>query len=325
MLALVVILNLLFHTSPQANAQFAIRGYVRNSSGQAVANVRVSLLDEYRQTLKTLFSDATGRYEFRAVSRGVFFLRVDTTGTIYENIEQRIELSSLSATRVEEPVMMDLIIKAKKTSLPGGQPSTTFSQEVPEAARKEFERGLNHLKNNKADLAIISFKLAVEMFSDYYDALEQLGNLYVEQRDYASAEPVLAQALEINKSGWRAHYSFGIAQYNLNRRNDAIASLKRAIELNGDSANAHMWLGIMLAQNVESRADAIKAFERVRQIAKDAIPEAYFYLGSLYSKNNQNKEAVDALEHFLRLSPEAENKEKLKQAIQQLRQKAVKQ
>lgn len=324
MLALIIILNLLLPAFPQANAQFAIRGYVRNGSGQVVGNIRVSLLDEFRQTVKTLFSDSTGSYEFRSVGRGVYFLRVDSTGTVYENTEQRIELSSLSTTRIEEPVMIDIIIKARKNASPGAQPSTTFSQEVPEAARKEYERGLNHLKNNKADLAVISFKLALEMFSDYYDALEQLGNLYVEQRDYASAEPMLAHALEINKSGWRAHYSSGIALYNLNRRNDAVASLKRAIELNGESANAHMWLGIVLAQNVESRGDAIKAFERVRQIAKDAIPDVYFYLGSLYSKNNQNKEAADALEHFLRLSPQAENKEKLNQVIEQLRQKANK-
>src|SRR5205085_335122 len=146
-----------------------------------------------------------------------------------------------------------------------------------------------------------SFKLALEAFSDYYDALEQLGNLYVEQRDYQSAEPVLTHALEVNKSGWRAHYALGIALYNLNRPGDAVVSLKRAIELNGDSANAYMWLGIVLAKNADSRTDAIKAFERVTQIAKDSVPQAYFYLGSLYSKNNQNKEAADALEHFLRL------------------------
>lgn len=324
MLAWILIVNLFFSASPQANAQFAIRGYVRNSSGQAVGNIRVSLLDEYRQSLKTLFSDATGRYEFRAVSRGVFFLRVDTTGTIYENTEQRIELSSLSATRVEEPVMIDIIIKAKNSPAPGAQPSTTFTQEVPEVARKEYERGLSHLKNSKVDLAMISFKQSVELFSDYYDALEQLGNLYVEQRDYAGAEPLLKRALEINKSGWRVHYSLGIAQYNLNRRSEAAASLKRAVELNGDSANVHMWLGIVLAQNVESRLDAIRAFERVRQIAKDAIPEAYFYLGSLYSKNNQNREAAEALEHFLRISPQAGDREKLKKVIEQLRQKAGK-
>jgi tetratricopeptide (TPR) repeat protein len=324
MLTLMLIFNLIFHSFPQANAQFAIRGYVRNNSGQPVGNVRVSLLDEYRQTLKTLFSDSTGRYEFRSVGRGVFFIRVDSIGTIYENIEQRIELTSLSSSRIEEPVILDIIIKAKKNVSPSGQPSTTFSQEVPEMAKKEYERGLNNLKNSKADLAIISFKQALESFADYYDALEQLGNLYIEQRNYQSAEPLLARAVEINKNGWRAHYSLGIAQYNLNRRTDAAASLKRAVELNRDSANAYMWLGIVLAQTVESRTDAIKAFERVTQIAKDAVPEAYFYLGSLYSKNNQNKEAADALEHFLRLDPQTGDKDKLKKVIEQLRQKANK-
>jgi tetratricopeptide (TPR) repeat protein len=323
MLIFMLIFSLLFPSSPQGGTH-VIRGYVRNSSGLPVGNVRVSLLDEYRQTLKTLFSDSTGKYEFRFISRGVFFIRVDTTGTTYENVEQRIELTSLSLSRVEEPVIVDIIIKAKKNTSPSGQPSTTFSQEVPEIAKKEYERGLASLKNNKADLAIISFKLALESFSDYYDALEQLGNLYVEQHDYQSAEPVLAHAIEVNKNGWRAHYALGIAQYNLNRRSDAAASLKRTIELNRDSANAYMWLGIVLAQTVESRLDAIKAFEKAIQIAKDAIPQAYFYLGSLYSKNNQNKEAADALEHFLRLDPQTGNKDQLKKVIEQLRQKANK-
>jgi tetratricopeptide (TPR) repeat protein len=324
MLAFILIFNLLFYSSPQVNGQFAIRGYVRNNSGQAVGSIRVSLLDEYHQTLKTLFCDSTGKYEFRAIGRGIYFIRVDSTGTNYENTEQRIELTSLSSSTIEEPVIIDIIIKAKKSASPSGQPSTTFSQTVPDAAKKEYERGLNNLKNNKADLAIISFKQALESFSDYYDALEQLGNVYVEQRDYQSAEPVLTHALEVNKSGWRAHYALGIAQYNLNRSNDAIASLKHAIELNGDSANAYMWLGLVLAKNAETRTDAIKAFERVTQLAKDSVPQAYFYLGSLYSKNNQNKEAADALEHFLRLDPETGNKDQLKKAIEQLRQKANK-
>jgi uncharacterized protein HemY len=54
------------------------------------------------------------------------------------------------------------------------------------------------------------------------------------------------------------------------------------------------------------------------------VPQAYFYLGSLYSKNNQNKEAADALEHFLRLDPQTGNKDQLKKVIEQLRQKANK-
>lgn len=322
MLALVLSIHLLLTFSPQSNAQFAIRGYVRNTSGKAVENVRVSLLDENRQTLRTRFSDTSGKYEFRAIGRGVYFLRVDTIGTIYENLEQRIELTSLSSSTTEEPVIVDLVVRVAKNATASARPSTTFSQEVPEAAQKEYERGLNSLKSNKAEAAIASFKKALELFSDYYDALEQLGNLYVEQRDYQNAETVLVRAVEINRDGWRAHYSLGVAQYNLTRRNEAIASLKRAIELNGDSPNAHMWLGIVLSQNTQTRTEAIQAFERVIQIAKDAIPQAYFYLGSLYSKNNQYKEAAAALESFLRLEPQNPEREKLKKIIEQLRQKA---
>src|SRR5688572_21934059 len=126
MLAFSLFISLLFNFSPQVNAQFAIRGYVRSAGGQAVGNVRVSLLDENRQTLRTQFCDTTGKYEFRSVGRGVYFIRVDTLGTIYENLEHRIELTSLSSSRIEEPVMVDIIVKPKKNASASARPSTTF-------------------------------------------------------------------------------------------------------------------------------------------------------------------------------------------------------
>jgi superkiller protein 3 len=325
MMILTLVFSLLFNFSvSQANAQFAIRGYVRNPTGQAVGNVRVSLLDENRQSLRTIFSDTTGKYEFRSVGRGVYYIRVDSIGTIYENLEQRIELVALSSTTIEEPVMVDLVVRPKRNATAGAPPATSFSQTVPDAAQKEYRQGLDSLKASKSEPAIGFFRKAINLFPDYYDALEQLGNLYVEQHNYADAHPLLLHAVEINKDGWRAHYGLGVAQFNLKERASAINSLKRAIELNGGSANAYMWLGVVLAQQSETRTEAIQAFEKVIQLVKDQIPDVYFYLGSLYSKNNQNKEAADALEHFLRLVPQATDRDKLKQVIEQLRQKAAK-
>ena len=218
--------------------------------------------------------------------------------------------------------MVDLMVRPKKSAAPAAPPAINFSQSVPEEAQKEYKRGVDNLKAKQADQAITSLKKAIEIFPDYYDALEQLGNTYVEQRDYQNAQPVLLHAIEINKDSWRAHYGLGIAQFNLNQRQNAILSLRRAIELNVDSVNAYMWLGIVLAQHSDTRLEAIGAFEKVVHLAKDEIPDAYFYLGSLYSRNNQYKEAADALEHFLRIATQVNDREKLKNLIQQLRQKA---
>ncbi len=322
---IIVILLFSFLINPyarQAEARFALTGYVRTASGQAVGNVRVSLLDDNRQTIKTIFSDSTGKYEFRGVGRGVFYLRVDAMSTNYENLEQRIELVPLSVTRSEEPVILDLTVKTKKSSASAAPPAISFSQSIPDAAQKEYRRAVDNLKDKQAEQAITSLKKAIEIFPDYYDALEQLGNTYVEQRDYQNAQPLLLHAVEINKDGWRAYYGLGIAQFNLNQRDNAIASLRRAVELNAGSVNAYMWLGIVMAQQSETRLEAIRAFEKVTQMAKDDIPDAYFYLGSLYSRNNQYKEAADALDHFLRVAPQVGDKEKIKKLIEQLRQKA---
>ncbi|MEW6130401.1 MAG: tetratricopeptide repeat protein [Acidobacteriota bacterium] len=322
---LILILFFSFLVNPfalQSEARFALRGYVRTASGQALGNVRVSLLDENRQTLKTIFSDSTGKYEFRTISRGVYFLRVDMMNTNYENVEQRIELVPLSVTRSEEPVMIDLTVKPKKNAAQGAPPAINFSQSVPDAAQKEYKRGMDNLRARLVEQGVVALKKAIEIFPDYYDALEQLGNFYVEQRDYQNAQPLLLRAVEVNRDGWRAHYGLGIAQFNLHQREQAVNSLRRAVELNAGSVNAYMWLGIVLAQQSDTRMDAIQAFERVVQMAKDDVPDAYFYLGSLYSRNNQYKEAADALEHFLRIAPQVNDKEKIKKLIEQLRQKA---
>jgi tetratricopeptide (TPR) repeat protein len=321
----ILLLLLSFLPAPygiQADARFALRGYVRTASGQAVGNIRVSLLDDNRQTLKTIFSDSTGKYEFRSVGRGVYYLRVDAMSTNFENVEQRIELVPLSISRSEEPMIVDLTLKAKKSTTPAAPPAVSFSQSVPEAAQKEYRRGVDNLKAKQAEQGIAALKKAIELFPDYYEALEQLGNTYVEQREYQNAQPLLLHAVEINKDGWRAHYGLGIAQFNLNQRDQAMTSLRRAVELNGSSANAYMWLGIVMAQQSDTRLDAIRAFERVTQMAKDDIPDVYFYLGSLYSRNNQYKEAADALDHFLRIAPQVNDREKIKKLVEQLRQKA---
>src|SRR5262249_20634295 len=159
--------------------------------------------------------------------------------------------------------------------------------EVPEGARKEYERGLKSVEKGDLNGAAQALKKALEIFPDYYDALEVLGTEYVKHNDYNTALPLLEKAVGINKDGWRGFYSLGIAQLEMKQRDEGIKSLKRAVELNPDSANTNMRLGMALAPDDSVRAEAVRAFEKVTKTAKENIPEAYFYLGALYAKNNQ--------------------------------------
>jgi superkiller protein 3 len=194
---------------------------------------------------------------------------------------------------------------------------------VPETAKKEYTTALKALEKNSFDDASSSLKRAIELFPDYYDALELLGTELVRRKQYNEAVPLLSHAAEINKSGWRAFYSLGIAQAELNQRFDSLQALKRAAELNPNSANVHMRLGMELAKAEDTRADAIASLKRVSQIAGNSIPQVYWYLGALYNKAGQWREAADAFESFLKAAPDAAERERIKQIIKQLRDKAA--
>ena len=207
-----------------------------------------------------------------------------------------------------------------------GGNAVVFHQDVPEAAKKEYEQGVKSIEKGAFDSAAQSLKRSIELFPTYYDALERLGSEYVVRDDAQSAIPLLARAVEVNRDGWRGFYFLGIAQNKVNHLAESIKSLQRAVELNPDSPHTNMWLGMVLAVDPSMQANAIQSLEKAAKMAKEPLPgQAYYYLGGLYMRNNQYKEAADAFETLLRVSPNIGEKEKIKNIIGQLRQKAKEQ
>ena len=310
-----------------------IEGRVTNDGGRPLSDIRVLLQNDGYSPVASSLTDAAGHFQFRNLRSGNYYVEVEAGAAGYERQKQRVEAIAFNERRSGggEVFRVDFVLKPMKATGKGDQPAgagaggVLFHQQVPEAARKEFERGSKEADKNSFDNAAAALKRAIALFPDYYDALELLGTEYVKRNDFAAALPLLTHAVEINHDGWRGFYSLGIAQCETNNCGEGIKSLRRATELNPNSPNVNMRLGMALMQSAETRGEAIQALEKVTRQAKDSVPQAYFYLGILYSKNNQYGEAAEALEHFLRVYPQAGEQDKLKQMIAQLRQKAKEQ
>src|SRR5215208_1729200 len=77
---------------------FAILGTVRVSGGTAGA-VRVSLLSDNYQTIRTILVDASGRFQFRGLNQGVYLVKVESTNSEFEEQTQRIEFQGTGRRR----------------------------------------------------------------------------------------------------------------------------------------------------------------------------------------------------------------------------------
>lgn len=329
LLFFLLVFSIAFPSSASMQARNTIEGRVTTSDGRAVSNAQVTLQNDAYSPVGSGYTDAAGRFRFFNLVSGNYVIVIEAgTGTVdFERQSQRVEARAFNERPGGgggEVFRADFVVKPRNISGPVGSSSNAlvFHQDIPENAKKEFERGMKSFEKNDFNGAAQALKKAIEIFPDYYDALEVLGTEYVKHNDYNSALPLLEKAVAVNKDGWRGFYSLGIAQLEMKQRGEGIKSLKRAAELNPESPNVNMRLGMALAVDDDARAEAIQAFERVRKSAKDSIPNVYFYLGALYSRNNQYKEASDAWETFLKLYPQTPEKENIKKMIEQFRQKA---
>jgi len=310
----------------------SIEGRVLTSDDKALSNVRVFLLNDAYGQRGFTYTDGSGRYQFRNLSAGNYYVQVEPAGTGYERQSVRVEVNPYNPSGVggAETFRVDIVLKpekpTKKTELSEetlGPASVVFVQEVPPAAKEAYEQGALSLKKDDLKGAEVSLTRAIELFPDYYDALEMLGAMYVKHDYYDAAAPLLNHAVEINRNAWHSFYGLGVSLLELNKRPEGLEALRRAVVLNPKSINASMRLGIELAKEDRFADEAIKLLTTTTQMAGKRLPDAYLALASLYSKKEQYKEAADALNAYLTALPTTDQRENIKRKIEDLRQKAA--
>jgi tetratricopeptide (TPR) repeat protein len=318
---LIIVLTLGFLQTSQTSSN-SISGHVSNDQRAPVADIRVELLNEVDSVIRTVKTDGSGLFVFRKLSDGTFQVRIQTSGTNYVSQTKRVDLARPHGfgAAFEE---LDFVLMTTNNAVGTAKPGVVFVQEVPEPARKQFQKASELLnKSNKRQEAFVALKSAIELFPQYFDALELLGTEQVKDREYEAAIPSLTKALEVNSRSFASSFALGVAQYNLKQTQPAIESLRRAVSLNERSVNANLWLGIVLRQS--SRPDEAEAYlKRADVLADSKLPDAHWQLALLFNQLKRYKEAANELEIFLKLQPDARDAELIQKLIQRLRQQSV--
>lgn len=315
-----------------AQGRNAIYGAVFGNGGRPVADVFVELLDDVGSTVARGKTDSSGRFTFGGLADGRFKIRVMPYGTDYLEAVQEVTLYAVSAVQGSgsDRQQVDIQLRLNERALAGPfamGPGVVFSQEVPETAKRLYEEGVNFLREKKEKEGFASLRKALEIFPDYYLALDRLGAEYATRgttnRSYYEAGRVLlTKAVEVNPRGYSSFFGLGWTQFNLGLTEEAIENLQRAIALYGKSADTHLWLG-KAYKRANKMSDAEKAFKRANELTGGKSAEVHWQMAGLYSDQKRYKEAADELEQFLKMQPKSADSEKIRTLIKQLRDKAA--
>lgn len=330
-------------TSPASlNINFTIQGrstisgMIFSPQRTPLRDIYVELLDDTYGTIGQVRTDSSGRYIFRGLQDGNYKIRVKPMGTDYIEQSKDVQVYTLARTSasgqltgssVEEQVDFYLKVRENANSGPLAAPGAIFVQEVPGEAKKLYEAGIASLREKKDKEGFESLKRALEVFPNYYLALDRLGTEYVTRGHNEAAFVLLTKAVEVNPRGFSSMYGLGLAQYNLKLTDKAIDSLQKATNLYNKSGGAYMWLGMAL-RRAGKLNEAEVALKRSNELGEKRAAEVHWQMAALYNDMKRYNESADALELFLKSQPPSTDPEQVKKAeqlretIKQLREKA---
>jgi len=309
----------------------SISGLVFGESRTPMVDTYVQLLDELGTTITQTRTNGSGRYTFYGLSNGRFKVRVFPVGTDYMEQVQEVQLTPVSAIQGSggdnQTVDFYLRLREGANRGPFGVPGAIFAQEVPDAAKKFYELGVSALRQKNETEGFENLKKALDVFPNYFLALDRLGTEYAARgrlnpNYFEAARILLTKALEINPHSFSSMFGLGFTQYHQGMIKEAVDNLERAITVYNDSPNAYLWVGIA-QKRVGKLVQAEASLKRANELSKGKEPDVHWQLGGLYNEQKRYAEAAAELELFLKTKPDARDAEKIKQLIAQLRQKAT--
>jgi tetratricopeptide (TPR) repeat protein len=299
----------------------SVSGFVYNEDRAPVSSVYVELQSDFYATIGRTRTQNSGRYSFNGLAPGQYYLKVITTGTDYIEQTKSITLAAISG-RAAYSEQVDFYLRSRKDreTLPTAAPGVVFLQEVPAEAQGLYEAALQDLASKNEKAAFEKLKRSLEIFPDYYAALDRLGNEYVIRGHYEAAYVLLTKALMVNKRSYSSTMGLGITLFRLKEPDLAIIQFRSAIDLEPASPNGHLWLGISL-HSKKKNSEALQSLLKANELSKGAVAEIHWQLARVYKDQNEFTKAADELELYLKNEPNVKNADEVRQMIGSLRKK----
>jgi len=117
-----------------------------------------------------------------------------------------------------------------------------------------------------------------------------IGDIFVQEQDYRSAEPYYERAARIDPRNYRAQFSYGRVLHLLERFVEAVRAYHRALALNPEGVEANLGLGATYL-SMDEPEHAVSFAEKAVQL-DPRNGEARASLGEVYEASDRIEEAI---------------------------------
>ncbi len=291
------------NSNGRSNGIAEINVQVRNPNGSAAPRgIHVRLEAEEGGATDDCVTEAGGKCRFQPNSAGMYIVRLNQIG--YKGVSVHVNLVDSLRGYVTLDLKPDHPAALQPDAPDGvsGDSISAVELNIPENARREFEKGQSAMKENKLDAGISHLRKAVKLYDVYPTAYTLLGTAYLEQKNWKDAETALQKSISFDSNSADAYLALGAVFNQTKNYPQAETALLRGLELKPEAFAGHY----ELAKTYWSLGRWREAAPHVRK-AVSGMPDVaspHVLLGNVLLRESKPKEALHEYQEYLRLEPD---------------------
>jgi tetratricopeptide (TPR) repeat protein len=258
-----------------------------------------------------------GQFTFTRVPEGEYVIETVATDK-YEASLTNVSLFPLDRKR---PEVFRVYVQLQPKPPPGTDKPAVLTADVdvrvPKEAQKRYREALKSLSSGNSTRAVEELQAALKIYPDYYAARLELGRILRIRKQFKEAAEVFKPLAQLAPKRAEPRIEYGIVLLALDKREDAVRELRAALELEETNWIPHLYLGMSLMQT--DAADAEKHLRRSLELSETKAARAHLSLAELAAAKGQRPAAIEHLQAYLKLAPDAPDAQAVRGLIERLR------
>lgn len=180
-----------------------------------------------------------------------------------------------------------------------------FDSIAPETARQAYAEAMRAYKLGQTDEAVRGLKHAIELYPDYFRALNDLGVIYMKAGKLDLAASMFEQAVKVGPRIYYPRLNLAKIYTRQAKYKEAVKILEQLHKENSGLAEVRIALGdALLAMNRLDEAEPhLRAALDDTKLDRETIGDVHYKLGTLLNRKNRYDEAIKELSQAVEVFP----------------------
>ncbi len=280
----------------------------QSADNRPAPQVIVTLKSAQGGVSRSILTDWDGRFTMRGLPAGAYDVIAEEAG--YAPAASRIQLNG-SASNV---VLHMRPVVGSHDPLDGATVSVRQLR-IPAKATEEYDHGLRSLAKNELSGALKHFMKAANAYPSFYEAQYHVGVTQFRMGNREEAMRAFQGAVDLSEGRYApAELGVGAILYEAGNSNEAEKIVRRALEIDDNSAEAYGLLAMVLFS--ERRTNEAEKSAREALLRKPTFTRAYLVLSDVHASRQEYSAQVQDLDAYLALAPNGPERARIVKARQ---------